>query len=1273
MVGARIQVLVGLALGVLVVASCTQQQEAKPGTTGQSKKNQSVAKRTEPLEGDRLVRFLESHQQGLGAMEKYEYPQAVSAFRSAVELAPDLSAPKVNLAIALLNDSGERAEEAKKKREDISDSSISKNFEEALQLLESVIRAEPKNLHAHYCRGIIYEYLGRSQEAHQDYKLVSDTDPTDGYARLKVGMTLPDPKRPGYPAGPEQASELIPIYTKALECNPYLVTAMYRLQQAYTWASVFGAKGNPARKAELEQTRDALLRVWERLDRDKTPSGNGEAVEQTYGDAGPYATVVDPFGLRSAERAPEQKAPRFKVPSKLEVTLPDGDRWVQQADFSGPHETLGRVRERFGAPILHGDFDRDGLLDLYMCAAVKTADGVRDVLLKNLGDGRFQDVSTASNLPRGLASTGAAAGDFDADGYLDLILTGIGRNSLLRNVGGRSFEDVSTTLGEVGPPSLNLTARWIDIDQDGDLDLYIIRYCDLESASTVFRDGTPPQGLPNLAFRNDGRPSPLGGDLKADAPSATDFYEKATQGLSLAWTRWEGAEHAALTGGDEPHTGLAVLDIDVDRDLDLVLLSDGRAPSAAINDRLGRFHSQTLSDLDPKGLANGAVVLDLDKDRRPDLVLVKPDGRMTAWRNQAARTEQGAPGFALTFWAIDARLWRTAQALDLDLDTWTDLLALPASSQEDPPVAAWARNEGSRLAHTPLALGPDSTSSLLGIDAGDLAGNPLPDLLLLRDGEGPYLAVNEGNGNNWLGLALGGRWKFGKGSDGGPSRSNPQAVGTRVLLQGPNLEVSFDDVPSGSTLAQSAGPKVLGLGSAEQALLVRLTWPDGVMQSELNASANQVLKLREQNRKTGSCPVLFTFDGERFVCIGDFLGGGGLGYLVAPGVYGAPDRDEAVSIRGDQLRAVDGVFRMSIAEPMDELAYLDQITLDVIDRPADVEAFPDERFAPGSNRPTGELLAWRDVVRPQTATDLKGNDVVDKLLAFDNKCVDTFEKRAHWIGYAERHGIVLNFANQLEKFKPTDRLVLCVAGWVEYPYSQTNYAAATAGIALQPPVLERLADDGSWRVLELNPGYPAGLPRMTTLELTGKLGGPKCVLRLTTNMECYYDQVFVAVVDETAAPRVTNLPISTAVLGYKGFMREVSTDGSPPLLYDYDLVDPAPLARLAGKVTRQGDVAALLSADDDQLCLVGPGDEVQVSFNASELPALPAGWKRSFVLRSIGYCKDADPFTAGSDTVGPLPWKGMPDDYPFDAKHQRPHDPAYEAYLKTYQSRDVAH
>ncbi len=377
-----------------------------------------------------------------------------------------------------------------------------------------------------------------------------------------------------------------------------------------------------------------------------------------------------------------------------------------------------------------------------------------------------------------------------------------------------------------------------------------------------------------------------------------------------------------------------------------------------------------------------------------------------------------------------------------------------------------------------------------------------------------------------------------------------------------------------------------------------------MIQCELNIAADKQVDLKENNRKIGSCPVLFTWNGQRFVCIGDFLGGGGLGYLVAPGVYSQPDRDESVAIAGDQLRPSEGALRISITEPMDEIAYLDHLRLEVVDRPPGVSTAPDERFAPEGPRPTGEVMAWRSAIEPVRATDLEGRDLTETLRHRDRRTADAFRKRTAWIGYAEEHGIVLDFGDRLGRFVPEDPLVLCLAGWVEYPYSQTNYAAATAGVSLQPPAIERRRDDGSWEAIEPHAGYPAGLPRLMTLDLTGKLTGPKCVLRIRTNMECYYDQAFVAVRDRAAesALRVTKLAVGRAELGHRGYTREVSPDGRQPLLYDYDYVDPAPLARFSGKLTRYGDVVDLLRADDDRLCVVGPGDEVRIEFDARDLP-----------------------------------------------------------------------
>ncbi len=945
-----------------------------------------------------------------------------------------------------------------------------------------------------------------------------------------------------------------------------------------------------------------------------------------------------------------------------------GPGWVKPSDFSGPTALAGRVRARFGAAVAAFDADDDGRLDLYLTSAVVGPRGIRDILLLNKGDGRFEDASASFGLPEDRASLGVAAGDFDADRHIDLFLTGLGENRLLRNRDGARFEDISSQLKPANPPALSLTARWIDLDQDGDLDLYVVNYCAAEHADTAFTPSQPtPPGVANGVYRNDGQPDPSSAATpEGQAPVAAAYDTSRTKsGLTIALTSW--TDNLPLLGGNRAHTGIALLDLENDRDLDLVLACDGAPPIGILNDRLGKFHEAAIHGPSAGSAASGLLVTDFDADGRSDLVAPSAAGPVLAWRNLTERTTAEATKISFVEWPINAARWRSAQALDLDLDGLPDLLGLPAASDKPGELAlpAWARNEGKRFAATTLPLGLENPG-VEGLLAVDLIGDALPDILVIRPGESPALAKNLGNGQHWLALQLGGHWRV------KPQlmRTNSHAIGTRVFLEGRGVHSTYDHTTTASGLGQSVAPVVLGLGRSESVNLVHLRWPDGVIQCELNLAANNKVELKENNRKTGSCPVLFTWNGERFVCIGDFLGGGGLGYLVAPGVYSQPDRDESVAIASDELRPAEGALRISVTEPMDEIAYVDHLRLEVIDRPAGVSVTPDERFAPEGPRPTGEILAWRTQIEPIRASDLDGRDLTEILRHRDRRTADTFKKRTAWIGYAEEHGIVLDFGDRLSRFSPEDPLVLCLAGWVEYPYSQTNYAAATAGVSLQPPAIERRREDGSWEVIEPHAGYPAGLPRLMTLDLTGKLAGPKCVLRIKTNMECYYDQAFIAVRDRAAelGLRVTTLGVARAELGHRGYTREVSPDGRQPLLYEYDYVDPAPLAWFSGKLTRHGNVADLMRSDDDRLCVVGPGDEVKIDFDASALPRLPEGWTRTYVLRSYGYCKDADPFTASSDTVEPLPWRGMPS-FPFGHDVKRPSDPAYDAYLREYQTR----
>ncbi|HEY7425419.1 MAG TPA: hypothetical protein VH682_14405, partial [Gemmataceae bacterium] len=191
---------------------------------------------------------------------------------------------------------------------------------------------------------------------------------------------------------------------------------------------------------------------------------------------------------------------------------------------------------------------------------------------------------------------------------------------------------------------------------------------------------------------------------------------------------------------------------------------------------------------------------------------------------------------------------------------------------------------------------------------------------------------------------------------------------------------------------------------------------------------------------------------------------------------------------------------------------------------------------------------------------------------------------------------------------------------------------------------------------------------MTLRDVTGKLTGPHCRLRLRTTMQIYWDQVFVAA--EVSEPQAIRLEVHNATLKPGRLVKECSPDGRAPALYDYDRPEDVPLVRQSGRMTRFGDVTELLRQRDDRFVVFGPGDDLTVRFDAGSLPPLPADWRRSFVLRTAGYCKDNALSTAHGSTVEPLPFRDMRN-YPYDPDQRYPRDPLHLDYLRRYLTREV--
>jgi hypothetical protein len=1083
------------------------------------------------------------------------------------------------------------------------------------KVFEDVLRLDPDNKHAHHCLGVLLKYQKDQGEAIEHFEAVTRLDPGDPHAWVFLGILLPPGRRR------EEC------FRKALEADPYLTGALYQ---------VMLQSRDPLRRKERLARFDGLrANVWESLAGEK------------YTEMGKYAEVIG----RAAPCGGGRPSPALAFEHRpITVRLAAGARWAREADLS----PLARAaRRRFGGTIVQLDLDGDGNLDLFLASAVVENGKVRDLLLRK-GKGGYTDVTAQVGLATPFATLGATVGDFDNDGKPDLLLTGANGVRLFRNTGG-AFEDVTATAGMDKLTGVFLGAAFVDLDQDSDLDLVLARYADNEESALALLEGKgKPAGGKLLVFLNVGEAPPGKGD-------------RPLPGLTC---RWKQADLAGLAGGAAPIVPV-VSDVDGDRDLDLLVLGEREKPVVVANDRLLRFRRLEVS----RGRAlpwNGALVLDADRDGRADLVLLAAGHAPTLWLGRSTPGLARPEDFRYEPQAVSGPPLRQAVAIDLDRDGWTDVVGL-----SDAGVPVWLRNEGGRLTWRPDGLGP---AALWPKDLVALTVDPdpiRPALLGWSESGGLHVVVPRDNGHCGLQIRVLG-WRGVTGNN--KIRCTADGVGTWVAAQAGGLYTGVENTTLCAGLGQARLPVLLGLGKHRQADAVRLLWPDGTVQAELNVTACASHRITQNNRKPGSCPILFAWNGTRFAFVNDFLGAGSVGELGPDGTCRPPRGEESVKIEPHQLAPRDGRYLLALAEPMDEVTYLDKLQLVVIDHPAGTSVYPDERFATGGAEPTQELIAFDRRVFPVAARDQRGQDVTQKLRAWDRNTVDGFRVRA-WLGFAEEHFVELDFKDRLSGFRKDERLVLCLAGWTDYPYPEAIWAANQAGVAMQTPILERQGEEGKWHKVA-DAGMPAGLPRMMLLDVTGKLSGKSCKLRLRTNLEVFWDQAFVAAgcrtvnvggksqVGNRYGPRATALAVGKATLAPCGVMQEYSPDGKAPTVYAFDRFESVPVVRLTGRLTRYGDVTPLLRAADDQLVLFGPGDLLTVSFDARGLPPLPAGWQRSFVLRTWGWCKDASPFTATGGTIEPLPFRAMRN-YPPGPGDRAPDSAAYRDYRRLWNTREV--
>jgi Flp pilus assembly protein TadD len=1110
---------------------------------------------------------VEATNRGVGLMEQFTFDAAAQEFARARTAAPDWLPARINHAIALLN------------------TATDPNLDKARDELAAVLRDHPNDPHAHFCQGIIALHRNELDVAEPHFAAVTKIDPLDASGWYHLGMSLP----PG-------SDEATRCFEEARRLNPNLAAAMHGLAMNLR-------RSDPARSQQLLADQQALLDVeWD------------EPLRIRYAEMGRYGEVI---AATDRPQATQAEATGSLTAPVLPLFGPPTAIGPPQPVAAAADTALARLEATFGFTVVPLDADGDDRLDLLVLA------GGRPLLyMDRAADGgppRFEEAAAAAGLP-GRADTAAiAVGDFDNDGRHDLAMSSVsaaGAVTLLRNLDGGRFGDVTESAGLAGITGPAAGMAWVDLDQDGDLDLLVARAAVAGGTAVLLNTSTAPLAEASM-------PPP---------PLEPAFREQAIAGLT-------GVAADTIT----------VSDLDNDRDPDIVLMSGGE-PQIAWNDRLLRFHAGTFRDLLPAGAAvppaTSGLVLDADRDGWFDLFMLAASEppQVISPRPESQPATVTSPPLV------------QAAAVDIDLDGSTDIVGLSKAGDAVLLINRRGRLEAVADAFDSPSSSPTSSDLLAALPA-DIDGDGQSDLVTLSRSRGLEWRRNLGNGNRAVRLVVSGRRER-----SASLRTNADGVAARVAaLAGPTVAV-MENTTLSASLGQPRLPVVLGLGPAARADVVRIRWPDGVPQAELDVAAGKLVRIEETSRKTTSCPVLFAWDGKGYAFVTDLLGAGVTGEMLPDGTARVPRPHESVLVRPAPVPVTetDGsrIVRLKIAEPFDEVLYLDAATLFAVDHPDECDAVPDERFPGTDPQPTGDTLLLGPPIFPRRATNHAGHDITPAVSTADGQYAADFAARS-WLGYAEEHLVDLDFGSDLASFGPTDRLVLELTGWTDYPYPESMWAAAQAGVELLPPTLERLHADGTAATL-LEVGFPAGLPRVITREITGLVPGSDCRLRIRTSMQVGWDRIAIRPLvatlpagtgtraiagsnaavtdlpDATTCVR-TRLPLVRATLAYGGLARERVAEPRGPVHYDDAARDRVPTTRWRGSFTPLGDILQHVAKDDTSLAICGPGGEVECTFDAADLPPLPPGWRRSFVLEAAGHTRDTSPLTAGAGNVLPLP------------------------------------
>ena len=379
-------------------------------------------------------------------------------------------------------------------------------------------------------------------------------------------------------------------------------------------------------------------------------------------------------------------------------------------------------------------------------------------------------------------------------------------------------------------------------------------------------------------------------------------------------------------------------------------------------------------------------------------------------------------------------------AFDYDNDGWVDLVAVGETKEGKGEVRLF-RNlgpDGFKDVTADVGLDKIQLKDPRAIITGDYDGDGATDLLITQNHGPAVLLRNEGgNQNHWLRLSLKGL------------ADNKSAIGTKVEVFSGGNRQKFEIYGSNGYLGQSSTDIVVGLGGSKEADIVRMLWPTGVLQDEIQVAGDKQQNISEIDRRGSSCPTLFVWNGERYEFVADMLGAGVVGHWVGPGQRDVPRPVEWIKINRDAIREKDGKLSFRFMEPLEEAVYLDQARLLAVDHPADADVYPNEYFASNPPYPPFKVVISRDARPPAGAWDEHGHDVLPDLLA--HRYSGDFAL-TQFQGFAQTHSLTIDLG---EAYRGGS-LWLLMHGEVEYFSANSMYAASQAGIEAIPPYVEAL-------------------------------------------------------------------------------------------------------------------------------------------------------------------------------------------------------------------------